>query len=169
MPFNQQMSFPCVLMLRTFPEGIRLCREPVKEIVNIHGKGHEWGNETLNRGDDPLSEVSGELFDIRGEIELTGASEFGFEIRGEAVRYDVKESEISCLGRSVQFVPVADRLKIQILVDRTSMEVFGNDGKVSMSFCFLPKNEDKSIGIYAHGGSVKIVSLKVYELRSIWH
>ena len=38
MPFNQQMSFPCELTLRTTPEGIRLFREPVKEIENLHQK-----------------------------------------------------------------------------------------------------------------------------------
>ena len=40
MPFNQQMSFPCVLTLRTTPEGIRLHREPVAEIENIHDYTH---------------------------------------------------------------------------------------------------------------------------------
>src|SRR4029434_804646 len=29
MPFNQQLTFPCELTLRTLPEGPRLCRSPV--------------------------------------------------------------------------------------------------------------------------------------------
>ena len=44
MPFNQQMSFPCVLTLRTTDEGIRLYREPVAEIANIHDYTHAWSN-----------------------------------------------------------------------------------------------------------------------------
>ena len=33
MPFNQQMSFPCELSLRSTPGGIWLGRQPVKEGV----------------------------------------------------------------------------------------------------------------------------------------
>jgi hypothetical protein len=44
----------------------------------------------------------------------------------------------------------------------------GNDGRVSMTSCFLPKPEEKSLEIYAAGGAARIVSLKVYELRSAW-
>ena len=40
MPFNQQMSFPVTLGLRTFAEGVRLCALPVKEIETIHGRSH---------------------------------------------------------------------------------------------------------------------------------
>ena len=47
MPFNQQMSFPCELTLRTTSEGIRLHREPVAEIENIHTYTHAWSDLTI--------------------------------------------------------------------------------------------------------------------------
>ena len=49
MPFNQQMSFPCELTLRKFSEGIRLCRNPVREIEKIRAKKHGWNNLRCGR------------------------------------------------------------------------------------------------------------------------
>ena len=78
MPFNQQMSFPSVLTLRTLPEGIRMCRQPVKEIENIHGKQHTLNDLTLQAGRQPAERHSGDLFDIRAEFEPGDAAEVSF-------------------------------------------------------------------------------------------
>ena len=41
MPFNQQVSFPCELTLRSTPNGPRIFREPIREIELLHkGSGH---------------------------------------------------------------------------------------------------------------------------------
>jgi sucrose-6-phosphate hydrolase SacC (GH32 family) len=168
MPFNQQMSFPCELTLRTTPEGIRLFRQPVKEIETIHQKAHSWDNQPLKPGENLLNEFSGALFDIRAEVELGEAAEFGFTVRGEKIQYNVADNQLSCLGKSAPLSPLHNRVKLQILVERTSLEVFGNDGRVSMTSCFLPAPEDRSPGIYASGGEATIISLNVYELRAAW-
>ena len=38
MPFNQQMTFPCDLTLRTLNGELRLFRQPVREIERLQGK-----------------------------------------------------------------------------------------------------------------------------------
>ena len=66
MPFNQQMSFPCKLTLRTTSEGIRLHREPVvgnRKHPCVHGIA--WSDLSLEPDEDPLAGLTGELFDIR--------------------------------------------------------------------------------------------------------
>lgn len=108
------------------------------------------------------------LFDVRAEIEPGKATAFGFDVRGHKVEYSVSDKKISSLGRSAPLAPQDGKIKLQILVDRTSIEVFGNDGRVSMASCFLPNPADKSLGIFANGGEAKILSLKVYQLRSAW-
>ena len=97
MPFNQQLSFPVTLALRTFPEGVRLCTWPVKEIDNLHDKHHHWAG-TLKPGQNPLADVQGELFDVRLEIEPASAAEVGLNIRGVPIQYNVKEQTLSCMG-----------------------------------------------------------------------
>ncbi len=168
MPFNQQMSFPCQLTLSTTPEGIRLYRRPIKEIENIHQKGYSWNNQILEPDGNLLSDIHGELLHIQAEIEVGNAAEFGFIVRGENIRYIVAKGELFCLGKSASLRMLAGKIKLEILLDRTSLEIFGNDGRVSMSSCFLPDPTDTNLKIYTSGGKVRIVSLKVYELGSIW-
>jgi fructan beta-fructosidase len=168
MPFNQQMSFPCEMRLRTFPKGLRICRTPAKELDLLHEKEHAWKNEALRPDTNLLANLSGDLFDIRAEIEAGDAAEVGFKIRGEAVAWTAKDKRLACLGREVELPPVGGRIKLQILVDRTSLEVFGNDGRAAMASCFLPKPAEKSLAVYATGGTAKIVSLQVFTLKSAW-
>ncbi|MCX5673194.1 MAG: glycoside hydrolase family 32 protein [Planctomycetota bacterium] len=168
MPFNQQMSFPCELTLRTTPDGIRLYRRPVREIETIHARKHAWSNQALKPGENPLATLAGELFEIRAEIEPGRAAEVGFTLRGEKVHYDVGKKTVACLSKTAPLPPEKGRIRLQVLLDRTSIEVFGNDGLISMPTCFLPDLANRSLGLYAVGGEAKIVSLEVYELKSAW-
>lgn len=168
MPFNQQMSFPGELTLRGTTEGPRLFRVPVKEIESLHGKEIRIAEKPLADGENPLAGVQGDLFDIRAEFELGNASEFGLVIRGQACAYQVPQKQVVSLGAKAPLEPVNRRVKFQILVDRASVELYGNDGRISMSTCFVPKPDDKNLTVFAKGGSVRIISLVVYPVRSAW-
>jgi sucrose-6-phosphate hydrolase SacC (GH32 family) len=168
MPFNQQMAFPCELTLRAFPEGLRLCKQPVKEIETLREQGYAWSGLTLKPGENPLSGLQGELWDIRVEFEVGDAAAFGLRARGEEVGYRVGERTLSALGRTAPLEPVGRRVKIRALVDRTSLEVYGNDGRVALTSCFLPRAKEKGLELFAEGGSARVVSLQVYSLRTAW-
>ena len=47
MPFDQQASFPCELALRTFSEGVLLCREPVDEIALLYGEHRHFASKVF--------------------------------------------------------------------------------------------------------------------------
>ena len=168
MPFNQQMSFPCEVTLRTFPEGIRLCRQPVREIESIHGKHQHWSGVVVQPGENPLARVSGKLFDIRSEIESGNAAVVSFEVRGVAVVYNVASETLACLGESAPLDMVQGRINLQILVDRTSIEVFANDGKIVMSFSLPLAPDNTSLEVFARDGKATLNSLDVWHLKSIW-
>ena len=168
MPFNQQMSFPVELSLRTTPEGIRLHREPVREIELLHDRKHSWRDLALRPGDNALAEVQGELLDIEAEIELGAATEVGLVIRGERVAYRPAEQALACLGREAPLAPRDGRLHLRVLLDRTSLEVFGNRGAVSMPTCFVPDPNDTSLAVYAVGGEARAIRLDIAHLRSAW-
>ena len=168
MPFNQQMTFPCELTLRTTAEGIRLFRKPVREIETIHKRRHSWQNQPLTSTSNLLGGIEGELFDIRAEIEFGDARAVGFTVRGEDIHYDVNAQELTCLEKSAPLQSIDGRLQLQILVDRTSIEVFGNDGRLSMCSYFLPDMANRKLKIFSSGGEAQIISLEVYELQSAW-
>ena len=191
MPFNQQLSVPVELTLRTTREGIRLCRQPVRELEVLHTRKHVWKDHTLESGRDryalfvrygpnwrdtmPQShanvivDTACDLFDIRAEIEFVDAKAFGAIIRGNDLRYDLADKTFTYLDQQIPVAPDNDgRLRFRILVDRTSLELFGGGGEVSASFCFLPGPCDVPLEFYAREGSVRIVSLTVHELESAW-
>ena len=168
MPFNQQMSVPCELTLRTCPEGLRLCRYPVKEIEGLRAKTHQWQGTPLKPGENLLSGLSGDLFDIDAEINLGSATEVGFVLRGATVAYDVAAKKLTALGRSATLQPIDGKIRLRMLLDRASLEVFGNLGQVSLTSCFLPPQDNLKLEIHAKGGPAEVVSLAAYELRSVW-
>ncbi len=167
MPFNQQMSFPCELTLHRTPDGLRLHRQPVREIAGLYGEVKEWHDLTLAPGDNPLRALSGDLWDVSAEVEVGAATALRFQVRGAEVLYDVKAQALTALGRTAPLKLDGQRLTLRLLVDRTSLEVFGG-GQVSLTGCFLPPPDDKALVVCAESGSAKIVSLTVHPLRSAW-
>jgi sucrose-6-phosphate hydrolase SacC (GH32 family) len=168
MPFNQQMTFPCALTLRTTPAGLRVYRYPVREIESLRKQAHSYKALTIKPGDNPLNSISGDTFDIETEVELKDAAAFGFVIRNEALRYDAAKHELTCLGATAPMEPVSGVIKLRVLVDRSSIEVYGNDGLVSMSSCFTPDPNVKTVSAFTEGGDVTCKNLDVYEMASAW-
>jgi sucrose-6-phosphate hydrolase SacC (GH32 family) len=108
------------------------------------------------------------LFDIAAEFEVEQALAFGIRARGESVRYDVAAKKLTALGRSAPLVPENGRIKLRVLVDRTSIEVFGNDGRVVLTSCFLPTDDNKDVTMFAEGGRARLVAAAIHPLQSIW-
>lgn len=162
-PFNQQMTVPCELTLRRTSEGLRMYAYPVKEIASARGKElASWSGE-LRPGDDPLNGVTGELLDAEATFEPAG--EVTFTFRGTAVTYDAAKKEVRCNGRTAPLAPEDGVVRLRVLVDRGSVEVFGNDGRVAISVAALAKPENRALSASAKGGMVKVSALKVFEVR----
>ena len=126
---------------------MKLCSEPVREIELLHEAPQSWNNQDLDPGT-TRSSLAGDLWDIFAEIEPAEAKEVGFRIRGRKVSVTVlpKERRLNNGESSVGISPAgAGRVKLRILVDRTSIEVFANDGEWVMPCCFVPKLEDQSL------------------------
>ena len=166
MPFNQMMTFPCELTLRTTPEGVRLCFQPVKEINRLHAKTHAIPPQILKPGDNPLSTISGELLEIRGEFDLASASAIALNIRGTEVVFDA--SQLRCKDLKMPLHAVGGKIRLQILADHTSLEIFANDGLGYMPLPAIPKENDRQVSVLTRGGDAKLLALDVFELRSAW-
>jgi fructan beta-fructosidase len=168
MPFNQTMCFPCELSLRSTPDGPRLAFQPVRELGKLHAKTHRIAPQPLKPGDNPLASIRGELFDVRAEFELGDAAAVGLRVRGTPVVFDANANELVCLNRRVRLKPDGGRVWLQILADQTSLEIFTADGLVYMPMAATANPDDRSLEVFATGGTASIRSLDVHELRSIW-
>ena len=168
MPFNQMMLFPVTLTLRTTEEGPRMFAQPVREIEKLQKNIRQWKNKTLKPGDNLLSGLSGELIHIRAELRVDEARETGFVIRDIPVVYNVQKQELSCQGKTASLKPVDGGIRLELLADRTSIEIFGNDGRVYMPIGVILADNSKSLEIFTKGGNTEIKSLEICELNSAW-
>ena len=166
MPFNQQMSFPSELTLHQTRNGLRLYRNPIKELELLRVSEHTWDDSALITDANFIVGISGDLFDLTLVLE-PNHGDITLNVRGEAISYSSGTALLSCLGKQAEVVPVNGQLTLRILVDRSSIELFVNDGEVSMTSCFLPAPEDHSLAITASNGA-RVKLMHVYDLKSIW-
>jgi sucrose-6-phosphate hydrolase SacC (GH32 family) len=169
MPFNQMMGLPLELTLRTTDTGPRLFATPVKELDSLRVNSRTIRPGPLNPGENPLANLTGELLNITAELACGSAAEVGFNLHGIQVAYDVNKQELTCKDRKAPLEPVDGQIRLRLMVDRTSLDIFGNDGRLYMPMGVIGSPGDNSIAIYAKGGSAKIISFPVDELRSAWN
>jgi len=166
MPFNQQMSFPCELSLRKTSDGVRLYRLPVPEIESLYKETTEFRDMLLDIGQDLDTGIIAGLLDIEIEVELSSGASFSVIVHGRSITCG--SEQITCLGNTAPLALKDGIIHFRLLIDRTSIELFGNHGEVSMSSCFLPEREFTSVQCRADSAPVYVKSLIVHRLCSAW-
>jgi sucrose-6-phosphate hydrolase SacC (GH32 family) len=168
MPFNQMMGIPVVLTLRETEEGLRLYSSPVEELKSLRQKSYIVEQQIVRVGDNPLANISGELIDIETEISPGDASTLSFNLRGIPITYDVQKQELSCEEKTAPLKMDDGRIKLRMMVDRTSIDIFGNDGCLYMPMGMVVPEKNHSLALTVKGGEAQIHSMTVFELKSAW-
>ena len=154
-------------------------------------KSFQFKNITLDKKDSLFTNTNlkGNTFEIEAEIEIRTASRFGFEVRKginqkTVIGYDVKqhklfidrsnsgENKFNNLFTGLQTAPLLDsskNIKLHIFVDLSSVELFGDDGKIVMTDLIFPSASSSGIDFFTNDGKVIIKNLVVWNLKSIWH
>jgi sucrose-6-phosphate hydrolase SacC (GH32 family) len=162
MPFNQQVTFPCELTLHSTPAGPRLFRVPAREIASLHTGSTTWSGRTLAADETLRLTKSGDLFHVTMEVSIPQQTTLTLDVLGVPVLLK-RQSVANGTGDQSLSGPLR---KVEVLVDRTSIEVFANDGEVSISRCYLPSAG--ALSLTATGGSATLTSAVVHRLRSAW-
>jgi fructan beta-fructosidase len=95
MPFNQQMTVPAQLTLRSVVDGLRLFAQPLSELTSLRGPKHEWTEITPDAGDNPLRMLQGDLSEITLDFSPEGSESLGLDLRGTPLVYDGPRQENS--------------------------------------------------------------------------
>lgn len=161
MPFSQMISFPCELKLKSTPEGLRVFREPIKELEGLHGEPKQWSKE-LAASETLLLSPSLEFAHIKAEISIPEGASLVFNLGGERVVLTANSIE----SAGAKGATAGQVREVEILLDRGSIEAFLNQGEVSLTRFALPK--EHGLSLRAEGGSVQIRSLTLYPVKSIW-
>jgi len=169
MPFNQQLSFPAVLTLKSTPEGPRIFRWPVKEIESLY-------KSTLHRqavrlsATPVLDDVAGELFDLSADIDMESSKSVTLNIRGLPITLQPAGGHLflSAWDRKVSLPLNGGRIALRVLVDRTSIEIFGNHGETVLSGCFLPTEDEHPLRLTSDAGAATLREFTLHTLKSAW-
>ena len=134
MPFNQQMLFPIELTLRTTEDGLRIFSQPINEIKKIYGKNWDLQEIIVEEGQQSILDENNfkGLYDISFQFEIGNAERFGLIINDIQITYEINEQKLYCQQRFAPLKQVKGTIKFRILVDRTTLEIFVNDGQVYM-------------------------------------
>ena len=168
MVFNHQMTIPSELSLHSSKGGPRLRMNPIVELESLRTKTHEWIDILGEENGKPLFELSGDLFDLEVEFEPQPGSTVVFDLRGNEVIYDVETSTLSSCGQVTALEPLGGIIKLRILLDRSSVEVFANEGRVYVPHVVFPQNENRTVKMICRKGRFKATLIRVHELKSSW-
>ena len=170
MPFNQMMSFPVELTLRRTDDGIRLFAHPVREVEKLHGKKHEWAKRPIAPAPEAtrLEGPQGWALRIRAEIDLGDARKVGLIVHGRPVTFDRAKQMLTCANATAPLKLSAGRLRLEILADRASLEIFVDGGRVYMPVGGVPEESKRGVALFAEGGKATVTRLEVVELKSAW-
>jgi beta-fructofuranosidase len=60
-------------------------------------------------------------------------------------------------------------IKIHVFIDRSSVELFVNDGETVMTTRVYPKAGSNGIELFAEDGEAELLSLQAWELKDMWN
>ncbi|MDR1963342.1 MAG: glycoside hydrolase family 32 protein [Planctomycetaceae bacterium] len=167
MPFNQQYTVPRELTLRTTPQGVRLFTEPVRELELLHGELKEFRNLVVTPQKETLIAFEETIFDAEMVLDVAKADKLAIDVVGQRIEYKVADQQISLEGIDAP-LPLQDgKLKLRIVVDRTSIELFAQNGEVQIAKCFVPKSNVTYKGITV-SGEVVVEYAKFWKMNSVW-
>jgi levanase/fructan beta-fructosidase len=189
MPFDQQMGFPVELSLQSTAEGVRCVKWPVREISELFTHSlREDLPRPLPAGEHVLRLGGQEWFDLELEFLPGSARHVVLVVRGERLVWDRDSGMLEAFGRRMplrpspagvgrrsefptpwgpDFVPWEGSVRLRVLLDRTSIELFGEGGVSVASFCFLPV-QPPGVSLQIPEGQIPKARVTLPGLRSAW-
>lgn len=186
--WRSAMTLPRELSLISTEFGIRLVQQVVSEFDSIRKRSEKHQDFSVESDLPVPFNMLSPLMEVAVEFENDNASSFGIEIQGaenemtvicydsgrNVLRVDRTNSGDNSFSESFATVQEAalqldsGKLKLQIIMDASSAEIFANDGKAAFTSLIFPANPYDKIQLYSNEGKVKVNSLVLTELDSIW-
>ncbi|WP_194409351.1 glycoside hydrolase family 32 protein [Microbacterium cremeum] len=181
--FNGTDSITREIRLKRFGSSFSLVSQPVAALADIATERTELGDVTVD-GFLPL-DYRGDAYQLEADVTWETATNVGLQLRrsSDGSRHaDVGVTETyAYLNRGQTGYPAgtwktesrtpfdgaADTVHLRILVDRTTIEVFVDDGRyVQSSQVFAPRGDD-GIALYTAGGHATFRDLTITEFASV--
>jgi levanase/fructan beta-fructosidase len=189
-PWTGQMSIPRDLSLRETPRGLRLVQTPAALIrKNLDNLSHHRVMEAKDLAihAQKWKTMPGNAYWIEADITVDAGTTAGFLLAakdsttGTRIGFDAARNQLFVdrshagggkikAGREVQTIdatPAGKTLHLEILVDRSSLEVFADHGLYALSTQIFPDEDANSIYLYSNGGNAVINAIKIWDLSPV--
>ena len=168
-------------LLRLSADGTPLWA-PVPEIEALRGRAVAAPAGELETGLRALDAVRGDSLDLELEIDPGTTSEVALLVRrspdgaqGTRIAYDraratlaIDRDRAGAGDGGVHAAPLplgaGETLRLRVLVDRSSVEVFAEDGRVVLTDRVYPDPASVGVALEAKGGRARLVSLRAFPL-----
>jgi levanase len=190
-PWRGAQSIPREMALRTIDGRIRLTSKPVNSVTSLRQKNPASAADVTvkNTSKNLIGPAAkGKALDIEATFSLKDAERFGLKVRTGAggeetvIGYDATTQELyvdrthsgavdfNSSFPGVQTAPLKaknGKVKLRILVDWSSVEVFGGSGEAAITDQIFPDPASQGVQVFAENGSVKLDRAVVWHLDSI--
>lgn len=185
--YRGMMTAPRELALARDADGVRLVQQPARELAAIRGSSHTLHDLTIAAGTTPLPEVNGRALEIVATFRADSATatRFGLRVRvgrdeatvvgynreRAALYVDRSRSGMDLPGfaapQVVALAPRDGRITLHLLVDTASLELFADDGRVTLTNQIFPRADSVGVELFAEGGEVELETLDAWALAPL--
>lgn len=168
--FKGQMGIPTEMTLSKYDGKYYLEANPVRELECIYKNRRKYCDVTVTPGK-AFKEVlddTPQLFKIAGHLAANGA--LNIKVFGRTIHFDFAKNEIR-IGESVAPISVSRAdFDITVIVDRCSIELFSDGGKIFMSCIDENTLSDRNIPYFTINSEneIKLEGIEINSLDSIW-
>lgn len=168
MPFNGMMLLPTELTLRNTKNGPRLFNTPIQEIEQLSIPLNTWSGLTADEANEVLKKLdTTSSLRIKTTIALSHATNAGLKLHGQQlIDYDLNVNTLNGVFYSPADMTSME-LTADIFIDRTSIEVFIDNGAYSYSLERKPSANNQE-GFSFWGNRIAVKALEVSRIKSIW-
>ncbi|MCS2440248.1 GH32 C-terminal domain-containing protein [Bacteroides uniformis] len=180
-------SIPRNLELKTYKEGVRLVQKPVEQLQTLRHKPASV-KRALSVGTQRLPGFVPDenVYELDASFSTDVSNTFGLNLcvgegRKVVVSYDTdshnlvidrthcSDVQIPKFSRMAyaRVEPVDNKIRLHIFVDKSSIEIFANDGKDVFTLLTYPGEAQTGIELFAQKKGTKM-ELDAWMLKSIW-
>lgn len=185
-PWRGQMTVPRSLALVTLREGIRLVQKPVEAVARLRDKHVEWRGTSPTELNRVLQTEHYSSYELKTTVASARAAmiewkllagnhaftEVGYDGARNELFVDRAHSGVTGFSRDFPVRTVAPLtigdapLSLTILVDRSTIEVFAQGGRVAMTTLAYPPSAAQGMEFYSRGGHPGQITVDLWSLRS---